>query len=61
MSTYIHPDGDTIETFANGKFVVTRGGKDQHFDVSHWDHDSDVHVENDIQSGYYEGFTKEES
>jgi hypothetical protein len=36
MATYIHANGDTIQTLEKGKFVVTRNGVEQHFDVSHW-------------------------
>ena len=61
MTRYSNRNGDTIETFDNGEFVVTRSGVEQHFDVSHWAKNPEGHIDGDIRSGYYVGFKKEEA
>lgn len=57
MTKYINKNGDTIETGVM-KFVVTRNGIEQHFDVSHWAKNAEGHVDGDIYAGYYVGFKK---
>ena len=57
MATYIHPNGDTIET--QGQTVtVTRSGVPQFFDVSHLGKNPEGHIDGDIRAGYYSGFRK---
>jgi hypothetical protein len=58
MARYIHSNGDTIQTFEKGKFVVTRSGVEQTFDVSHWGKNPESHIDGDIRTGYYAGFRK---
>jgi hypothetical protein len=58
MAKYIHANGDTIQTLEKGKFVVTRSGVEQHFDVSHWGKNPEGHIDGDIRAGYYAGFRK---
>jgi hypothetical protein len=57
MTTYIHANGDTIET--NGsKYTVTRSGIALSADVSKWQDSAEAWIDADIRAGYYEGFRK---
>ena len=58
LAKYIHKNGDTIQIFEEQKFIVTRNGVEQNFDVSHWAKNPEDHVDGDIRAGYYPGFRK---
>lgn len=60
MTTYIHDNGDTIETVGS-RYFVTRSGNTLTADVSKWQENAEAWIDNDIRAGYYEGFKKVET
>lgn len=58
MATYTHPNGGTITT--NGSiYKLDSPTHRRTVDVIRWNHSAEQWIDNDIASGYYEGFTKE--
>lgn len=57
MTTYIHNNGDTIQT-SGSCYAVTRNGITLQADVIKWQESAEAWIDNDIRAGYYEGFKK---
>jgi hypothetical protein len=63
MAKYTHPNGGTITT--NGSQYTVATTPDGHpnpartVDVFRWNKSAEKWIDNDIASGYYEGFEKE--
>lgn len=63
MATYTHPNGGTITTHGSIYTLATTPYGEPHtprkVDVYRWNRNAEQWIDNDIASGYYEGFTKE--
>jgi hypothetical protein len=58
MATYTHPNGGTITTHGSTYKIETPTDK-RKVDVYKWHLDAEQWIDNDIASGFYQGFTKE--